>query len=62
MPIRHELEFYHRRERQERTLAERAHHEAGRRVHLEMARRYAALIAEAQQDTPTPTPTLCVRA
>lgn len=54
MSTPHALEFYRRRERQERALADGAPQEAGRRAHLEMARRYATLIAEAQQDDPLP--------
>lgn len=45
-----DLEFYTQRERQERDLANRSSNNDGRRVHLELARRYAQLIAEAKDD------------
>jgi len=48
------IDFYHHREDQERQLAERARNTDGRRVHLELARRYAQLIAEAQGDDAPP--------
>ena len=48
MPMHDALEFYARRERQERSLADRTDHPEGRRVHLEMAKRYARLIADAE--------------
>lgn len=49
-----DLEFYHRREQQERSLADRAPNAEGRRIHLEMASCYARMIAEAQPgDRPT---------
>ncbi|MEH3158484.1 MAG: hypothetical protein PGN08_05820 [Sphingomonas taxi] len=53
MPQAADTEFYIRRERQERALADRACSAEGRRLHLEMASRYARLIGEAQ-DTPHP--------
>lgn len=53
-----DLDFYIKRERQERTLAERARHVEGRRVHLEMAERYARLIADAGERS---RPTLTIR-
>ncbi|MCU6453595.1 hypothetical protein LPN01_05860 [Sphingomonas sp. A2-49] len=46
MPMPADMEYYARRERQEMALADRAGNAEGRRVHLEMARRYASLIAE----------------
>jgi len=55
MPTSADLEFYRRREAQERHLAVRAHNPEGRRVHLELARRYARMIEEAQQAVPHPT-------
>lgn len=54
MPNTLDVEYYTRRERQERMLAERAQDGAGRHIHLELARRYARMIADAQ----TPRPTL----
>ena len=54
MPTSADIEYYTRRERQERALAERACNGDGRRVHLEMARRYARMIEDAQ-DRPRPT-------
>ncbi|MGP7796496.1 hypothetical protein [Sphingomonas sp. CLY1604] len=53
-----DIEYYMRRERQERALADNARHLEGRNVHLEMAKRYARLIAEAQDE---PRPTLRMR-
>lgn len=50
MPTPTETEFYRTRERQERALADRTHSSDGRRVHLDMARRYARLIAESAAD------------
>ncbi len=50
MPTQAETEFYRHRERQERALADRTHNSDGRRVHLDMASRYARLIAEAGDD------------
>ena len=41
MPTPAETEFYMHRERQERALADRTHNSDGRRVHLDMAGRYA---------------------
>lgn len=43
-----DLEFYDRREQQERNLAARARNPEGRRAHLELANCYALMIAEAQ--------------
>lgn len=48
MPILADVEYYAHRERQERALADRAANAEGRRVHLEMARRYASLVAESR--------------
>lgn len=42
-----DLEFYCRREQQERNLAARARNPEGRRAHLELANCYARMIAEA---------------
>ncbi|USU04850.1 hypothetical protein NF700_15705 [Sphingomonadaceae bacterium OTU29MARTA1] len=47
MPSHVDVEYYVSRERQERALADRASHIEGRRVHLEMAKRYARMIEEA---------------
>lgn len=41
-----DIEYYLRRERQERDNAERSYDTSARRVHLEMAHRYAALVRE----------------
>lgn len=54
MPTSADLDFYRRREAQERTLAARAHNPEGRRVHLELAGRYARMIEEAQPDPRPP--------
>lgn len=54
MPAIVDLEFYSRREQQERILAARAQSSEGRRAHLEMARRYARMIEDAQGGTSTP--------
>lgn len=48
MPTQAETQFYIHRERQERALADRTQSSDGRRVHLDMAKRYARLIAEGQ--------------
>lgn len=49
-----DLEFYSHRERQERSLAARAPNAEGRRIHLELANRYARMIEEGQPgDRPT---------
>jgi len=53
-----DIDFYIKRERQERSLADRARHAEGRRVHLEMAERYARLIAETSDRS---RPTLTIR-
>ena len=53
MPTQAETQFYIHRERQERALADRTHCPDGRRVHLDMARRYAQLIAAAGDDDPS---------
>ena len=45
MTIR-DLEYYRRRERQERENAERSDDCAARRVHLEMADRYSAMLRD----------------
>ena len=42
----HDLEYYSRREQQERERAERCDDLGARRVHLEMAARYSAMIRE----------------
>ena len=39
-------DYYRRRERQERECADRCDEIAARRVHLELAERYAALVRE----------------
>ena len=54
MPTPADIDYYARRERQERALADRACNAEGRRVHLEMARRYARMIDDAR-DQPRPT-------
>jgi hypothetical protein len=54
MPAIADLEFYDRREQQERLLADRAQTPEGRRAHLEMARCYARMIAEAQRGAGAP--------
>jgi len=41
-----DLEYYRRRERQERERAARADDTTARRVHLEMAERYSAKLRE----------------
>jgi hypothetical protein len=41
-----DMEYYQRRERQERESAERSDDHSARRVHLEMANRYSALLQE----------------
>lgn len=48
MPTQAETQFYIHREQQERALADRTQSSDGRRVHLDMAQRYAKLIAEGQ--------------
>ena len=58
MQTRADIEYYARRERQERALAERARHSEGRNVHLQMANRYARMIEEAQR---VQRPTLRIR-
>jgi hypothetical protein len=50
MQISTDIEFYAQRERQERQLADRSQCSDGRRVHLELARCYAQLIAESEDD------------
>lgn len=47
MPSTQDIEYFQHRERQERTLAERAPSSDGRRIHLELARRYARMIDDA---------------
>jgi hypothetical protein len=42
----HDLEYYSRRERQERDSADRTDDHGARRIHLEMANRYSAMIRE----------------
>lgn len=56
MQMSADMEFYIRRERQERQLADRARDTDGRRVHLELARCYAQLIADAGGATATASP------
>jgi hypothetical protein len=41
-----DVEYYRRRERQERDKAERADDNTARRVHLEMANRYSAMLRD----------------
>lgn len=43
---RHDLEYYTRREREERASAERTRDATARLVHLEMAERYSARMRE----------------
>jgi hypothetical protein len=50
MPSTQDIEYFLHRERQERTLADRAPSANGRRIHLELARRYARMIDEARTD------------
>jgi len=47
MPMLADIEFYARREVQERRLADRTRNREGRQIHLELARCYAHLIEEA---------------
>lgn len=54
MPTLADLDFYRRREAQERQLAERATHPEGRHAHLELARCYARKIDEASDGPPVP--------
>ena len=56
MQMSADLEFYIRRERQERQLADRARDTDGRRVHLELARCYAQLIADSGGAAATASP------
>lgn len=44
---RNDLEYYQRRERQERDLADRASDSAARRVHLTMAEHFETLMRSA---------------
>lgn len=48
-----DLEYYRRREQQERSHAERADDQIARRVHLEMADRYSAKLRDM---APAPQP------
>ncbi len=41
-----DLEYYRRRERQERENAERSDDSTARRIHLEMANRYSAMLRD----------------
>ena len=41
-----DVEYYRRRERQERENAERADDSTAKRIHLEMANRYSAMLRE----------------
>lgn len=56
MPTSADLDFYHRREQQERSLAARTHNLEGRRAHLELASCYARMIEEARATMRTPMP------
>lgn len=42
----HDLEYYRRREQQERESAQRCDDQGARRIHLEMADRYSAMARE----------------
>ncbi|MCW3847871.1 hypothetical protein OF829_11525 [Sphingomonas sp. LB-2] len=42
----HDHDYYRRREQQERETAERCDEPGARRIHLELAERYAALVRE----------------
>ncbi len=42
----HDLEYYRRREQQERESAERTEDNGARRIHLEMADRYSAMLRD----------------
>jgi hypothetical protein len=44
--IVHDQDYYRRRELQERASAERCDEPGARRIHLELAERYAALLRE----------------
>jgi hypothetical protein len=46
------VDYYRRRERQERVLAEGAQVRGIRKIHLNMAEHYASLIAGAEDDVP----------
>ena len=48
----HDLEYYRRREQQERESAERTDDNGARRIHLEMANRYSAMLSETANVTP----------
>ena len=50
----HDLEYYSRREQQERDSADRSDDHGARRIHLEMADRYSALIREIHSVMPSP--------
>jgi hypothetical protein len=41
-----DVEYYRRRERQEREHAERADDKTARRIHLDMANRYSAMLRD----------------
>ena len=49
----HDLEYYSRREQQERDSADRSDDHGARRIHLEMADRYSALIREIHSVMPS---------
>lgn len=49
MPMLADVEFYARREIQERRLADRTRNREGRQIHLELARCYAHLIEAAHR-------------
>jgi hypothetical protein len=42
----HDIDYYRRREQQERESAERSDDNGARRIHLEMAKRYSAMVNE----------------
>jgi hypothetical protein len=46
------LDYYRRRERQERVLAEGAQIRGIQKIHLDMAEHYASLVARAEGDAP----------
>lgn len=42
----HDLEYYRRREQQERESAERCEDHSARRIHLDMAERYSSMLRQ----------------
>jgi hypothetical protein len=48
----HDIEYYRRREQQERESAQRTDDNGARRIHLEMAERYSAMLSESANLTP----------